>query len=194
MRGKSLKMYILNLVEIRWKLRILWRKFKKKRFDPKIEFEVEIQNSASTRSPPCRSRCFMPNFRLLRFQSSEISANKQTNKQTDRHTDNAFYMYRYIRIIYIYIWPILLKESWNLSCRKYFFFNLYLLNYRLFKESQIIKDVWNLTYFNKIKCTLDKFASYLCITNYHQIIPKISLLTACCFCLLYVSQYKVESD
>ena len=86
MRGKSLKMYILNLVEIRWKLRILWRKFKKERFDPKIEFEVEIQNSASTRSPACHSRCFMQNFVLLRFQSSEISARKQTNKQTNKQT------------------------------------------------------------------------------------------------------------
>ena len=72
-------MYILNLVEIRWKLRILWRKFKKERFDPKIEFEVEIQNSASIRSPACCSRCILENSMLLRLQTSEINADIHTN-------------------------------------------------------------------------------------------------------------------
>merc|ERR1712074_145380 len=86
MRIKSLKIDILNLVEFRCKLRILRRKFEKERFDPKIELEVEIQNSAPTRPPACHSRCFMPNFRLLRFQSLEISAHRHADRHTDRPT------------------------------------------------------------------------------------------------------------
>ena len=39
---KSQKVYIINFVVIRWKLRILLRKFKKERFEAKMEFEVKI--------------------------------------------------------------------------------------------------------------------------------------------------------
>ena len=33
----------------------------------------------------------MPNFMIVRFQTSEITWNKQTDRQTDKQTDNVIY-------------------------------------------------------------------------------------------------------